>query len=96
MNACFQRHPALRLTSIEDEGIALQLDTRCYFSVNQTGLFVLEALHRPLSADQLADALLEQYDVTADHARASVLRFLASCQGSELVVRVEATARAIA
>ena len=92
MSAYYQRHPGLRLTSVEDEGIALHLDTRRYFSVNETGLLILDTLQTsPKSADELVDALLERYDVERDHVRESILRFLTSCQGSELVVRRDTT-----
>ena len=90
MSTCYHRHPGLRLTSVEDEGIVLHLDTRQYFSVNETGLLILDALRRPQSADELVGVLRERYDVAADYARESILRFLASCQGRELVVRQDA------
>jgi len=90
MSAYYQRHPGMRVTSVEDEGIVLQLDTRRYYSVNETGLIILEALRQPQSADQLVDALLERYVATPEYARACILRFLASCQGIELVVRLDA------
>ena len=90
MNASYQHHPGLRLTSVEDEGIVLHLDTRQYFSVNETGLLLLDALRRPQSAEELVGVLRARYEVTPEHARDSVLRFLSSCQGSELVVRHDA------
>lgn len=90
MSAYYQRHPGMRVTSVEDEGIVLQLDTRRYYSVNETGLLILEALRQPQSADQLVDALLERYVATPEYTRECILRFLASCQGSELIVRLDA------
>lgn len=90
MSAYYQRHPGLRLTSVEDEGIVLQLDTRSYYSVNETGLLILEALRQPRSADQLVDALLERYVATPQYARECILQFLASCHGNQLVVRLDA------
>jgi hypothetical protein len=95
MSTYYERHPGLRLTGVEDEGIVLQLDTRRYFSVNESGFVILEALREPKTADELVEVLRSEYDVDPEHARASILRFLTSCQGSELVVRVDA-ARAIA
>ena len=37
----YQRHPDLRLTALEGEGVVLHLKERRYFTVNETGL-VLE------------------------------------------------------
>ena len=87
MTASYHRHPELRLTSVEDEGIALHLDTRRYFSVNESGLLILEALRDSRSADDLVGMLLQRYDAAPAHARSSVLQFLASCQAGQLVLR---------
>ncbi|HKA58257.1 MAG TPA: PqqD family protein [Gemmatimonadales bacterium] len=90
MTTYYRQHPGLRLTNVEDEGIVLHLDTRRYFSVNETGLLILEALHRPQSAEQLVDVLVERYQVAPELARDCVAQFLTSCQDSELVVHSDA------
>ena len=87
MSVSFLRHPELRLTAVEDEGIVLHLDTRRYFSVNETGLLILEALRASQSADELVGMLLQRYEAAPAQARVSVDRFLASCQAGQLVVR---------
>lgn len=91
MNAFYHRHPELRLTAVEDEGIALHLDTRRYFSVNETGLMILEALQFPRSAGDLTGMLLQRYDAAPAHARASVEQFLTRCEAGQLVVRHDST-----
>ncbi len=90
MTTYYRQHPGLRLTGVEDEGIVLHLDTRRYFSVNETGLLILDALRNPQSAEQLVGVLLERYNVTAEYARDCVAQFLTSCQDSELVVQNDA------
>lgn len=76
MTARYRRHPDLRLTAVDGEGIVLQLGTRTYYTVNETGLVILESLTEPRSADQLVDALTERYEVTREEAAASVRAFL--------------------
>ncbi len=76
MTTRYARHPDLRLTAVEGEGIALQLGTRTYFTVNETGLVILEALAAPRTVEELADALLAQYEVPHGQAVASVQAFL--------------------
>ena len=90
MTTYYRQHPGLRLTSVEDEGIVLHLDSRRYFSVNETGLLILDTLRRPQSAEQLVGVLLERYQVTAEHARDCVVRVLTSCEDSQLVVQDDA------
>ena len=43
----YARHPDLRLTALEGEGVALHLGTRRYYSVSESGLDILEALAAP-------------------------------------------------
>jgi hypothetical protein len=88
MTTRYRRHPDLRLTAVEGEGIALQLGTRTYFTVNQTGLAILDALVEPRTTDQLAAALQERYDVTREHALASVQAFLDRGMRLHLLVEV--------
>lgn len=86
MNAHYRRHPELRLAAVEGEGVVLHLGTRRYFSVNDSGLTLFEALAAPRSFDDLVAALVERYDVTAAGARESVREFLDRCLAAELLV----------
>lgn len=82
----FQRHPALRVAPVEGEGVVLHLDTRRYFSVNETGLTLLEALAVPHSFDELVAELVACYEVTAESAERSVREFLDRCLASGLLL----------
>ena len=37
----YRRHPELRLTALEGEGVALHLGTRRYYSVSESGVDLL-------------------------------------------------------
>jgi hypothetical protein len=86
VNTRYRRHPELRLAPVEEEGVVLHLGTRRYFSVNDTGLTLLEALAAPQSFDDLVAALVRRYDVTATGARESVREFLEHCLAAELLL----------
>ena len=80
-------HPELRLTALEDEGVVLHLGMKRYFTVNDTGLLILEALKRaPLGEDALVAALLDQYEVTEQVARETVAAFLEQCLTAAVVI----------
>jgi hypothetical protein len=78
MTRRYRRHPELRLTALEGEGVALHLGTRRYYTVNESGLDLLEALASPKTLEELAGVLTTKYEVTdaqaADTARAFVER----------------------
>jgi hypothetical protein len=81
-----RRHPDLRLTAIEGEGVALDLGSRRYFTVNNSGLDILEALAEPKTDSELAQMLTDKYDVALDRALASVQGFLERCRSVGLLV----------
>jgi hypothetical protein len=87
-NTRFLRHHDLRLTALEGEGVVLHLGSRRYFSVNETGLVILEALKEPRTFDELVAALLESYEVTPEVAAETTRGFLDHCLESAVVEEV--------
>jgi hypothetical protein len=72
----YARHPDLRLTALEGEGVVLHLRTRRYYSVNESGLDILAALAAPRRLDELVAVLTAKYDVTVEQAEATTRAFL--------------------
>jgi hypothetical protein len=83
-------HTNVRLTALEGEGVALHLDSRRYFTLNETGLAMLEALKEPRTIEELVAVLLEKFSVTADVASSTAQAFLDHCVSAGLVVATEA------
>jgi hypothetical protein len=54
------------------EGVVVDLDTKQYFQLNDTASFIWQGLARGLDAERIAEALTADYEVTLEHARASV------------------------
>ena len=88
-NARYARHPELRLTTLDDEGVVLHLGSRRYFTVNETGVLILDALLAPQTLPQLVKRLTDEYEVTDALAEQTVRAFLDQCVAADLV-RVEA------
>jgi hypothetical protein len=84
----FLRHADLRLTALEGEGIVLHLRSRKYFSVNETGLVILEALKEPRTFQQLVAAILAEYEVTPEDAAETTRAFLDHCVTTAVVEEV--------
>ena len=89
MSERFVRHPDLRLADVEGDGVVLHLGTRRYFSVSESGLVILQALESPQSVADLVRRLMDQYEVTAEQAEASVHQFLETCRTAELLAPEE-------
>ena len=54
------------------EGVLVDLDTKQYFQLNETASVVWRGLAERLSPADIARRLTETYDVTLEHAQASV------------------------
>jgi hypothetical protein len=86
--ARYRRHADIRLTALPGEGVVLHLKERKYFTVNETGLTLLEALREPRTVAELVDALLAEYDVTAETAGDTTRAFLDQCLDAAVVLPV--------
>ena len=85
MTIRYHRHEDLRMTELDDEGVVLHLGSRCYFTVSETGVVLLEALEQQRSVDDLVEYLLERYEVSREQASESVRQFLDKCTQAKLV-----------
>lgn len=85
MTPSYIRHPDLRLTAVDGEGVVLHLGSRQYFSVNATGVTILEQLRTARTLTELVAAVTSEYDVDEDEATRTVRAFLDRCIDSALV-----------
>ncbi|HEY2805822.1 MAG TPA: PqqD family protein [Gemmatimonadales bacterium] len=76
MTTRYTLHPELRLTRLGDEGVALHLGSRRYFTVSETGVDILEALKTPSTLADIVARLTSSYDVTPELAEKSARDFL--------------------
>jgi hypothetical protein len=86
----YRRHPDLRVTALDHEGVVLHLGTHRYFTVNATGLTLLEALAQPRTLDELVAALVAEYEVAASEAADTAKAFLTQCQERGMVETADA------
>lgn len=84
-------NPRCLLTVLEDgNGVLLHLDTKFYFTLNSTGVFVWQCLENnpttPQSASQLASQLAQEFEVDLDLATTDVQALLTELLEESLVV----------
>lgn len=90
MTVRYQRHPNVRITALEGEGVVLHLDTRRYFTLNSTGLVLLEAMAEPRTLDELVASLVREFAVGDREARSTAEVFLRECAARGVVQTVGA------
>ena len=64
---------------------AQSVDFRCIITLNEVGAFLWQKLTADCTVADLVEALLAEYDVTADIATADVERFVASLREKNLL-----------
>jgi hypothetical protein len=89
MTTVYSRHGDIRLTAVDDEGVVLHLGSLRYFTVNETGVTILNALEQPRTLAELVAAVTDEYDVTDAMAESTTRDFLERCMESQLVTTEE-------
>lgn len=64
---------------------AQAVDFRCLITLNEVGAFLWQKLNAECTVADLVEAVLGEYDVTADIATADVERFVASLREKNLL-----------
>ncbi|OAQ20357.1 HPr-rel-A system PqqD family peptide chaperone [Thermosulfurimonas dismutans] len=62
--------------AISDEGFVFDPETGNSYTVNETGLFILQKLKEGLSPTAIVEAILEEYEVSPEEAERDVEEFL--------------------
>lgn len=60
---------------VGDETVLLDLASGMYFGLDNVGRIVWESVSRGMSLSEAADAIVAEYDVEREQARADVLEF---------------------
>ena len=74
----FTPHPSVVYTKLDDsQAVLLHLETKRYYSLNETGLFIWELLQNgTTNPDDMSTALQGEYEVEEGESLAYVLEFL--------------------
>jgi hypothetical protein len=89
MTMRYRRHPSVRVTALDQEGVALHLETHRYFTLNGTGFALLDALDEPRTIPELGERLTAAYDVTVPEAERAARAFVAQCLDRGVVVAAD-------
>jgi hypothetical protein len=79
-------HPSLVFTRLDDsESVLLHLDTKRYYTLNETGAHIWELLQHGRCAQDIARALQDDYAITDEEATRVLLAFVDELQQEGLV-----------
>ena len=79
-------HPSLVFTRLDEtEAVLLHLDTKRYYTLNETGTRIWELLQQGRCAQEIVQALQDNYAVRDEEAMPLLLAFVAELQQEGLV-----------
>ena len=87
----WQKNPALAWREIDDETIIISPNDSIMHELNDTGSFLWKNIDGRKSAADLAELLVENYEVTPDIALSDTQALLEEMSSRKLVVTVAAT-----
>lgn len=83
--AVVRLRPGIEWRAVSGEVVALDLESSAYLSVNDTGSLLWPLVVTGATENQLVEALLSNFDVAGDQARADVAEFVARLRSLSLV-----------
>ena len=69
------------------EGILVDLNTKQYYRLNETGSLVWRGLEKGNTVEEIVTELQNSYEVSDEHARASVEKLVSNLETNKLVIR---------
>jgi hypothetical protein len=78
--------PEALVATLADGAVLLNLQTKRYFSLNETGTRIWEMVQQTADEESIVETLLGEYDVEAPMARSEVRRILAELIDAQLIV----------
>lgn len=67
------------------EGVLVDLNTKHYFQLNETGMFIWRRLEKRLAPEVIAGQMVESFDVAPARASESVERFIEKLRSLKLL-----------
>ncbi len=86
LNSRLKPDPEVVITELEDkDAVLLHLGTKTYFTLNDTGLRIWQMLSSGLTPGEVCKKLPEEFDVSPEKAKKSVLNLVGELINEKLV-----------
>ncbi len=82
----WRKNPSVVCTELDEGAVLLNLDTKYYFNLNETGLRIWQIMEDSLNSMEIAEKLAGEYDVDMERAKSSVVRLLGELEKEELIL----------
>lgn len=83
----YQKNPSVVCTELDDGAILLNLDTKYYYNLNETGLRIWQILDEVRTPLQVAKKLASEHEIDVEGVRTSVVRLISQLEKEGLVIQ---------
>ena len=81
-----EKNPSILCTELDDEAVLLDLETKCYYGLNEVALELWKLINGTRKINSIAESICEQFDVTPEKAVSSVTKLLREFEDNGLVI----------
>ncbi len=82
----YRKNPLVACTELDDGAVLLDLDTKYYYNLNETGLRIWQIMEESQDFTEIADKLSNEYEVDIEKAKSSVLKLVEDLEKDGLIV----------
>ena len=81
----YKKNPSVVCTELDDGAVLLNLDTKYYFNLNETGRRIWQIMEEPQNPLEIAERLADEYEVEVERAKASVVKLMEDLEKDGLI-----------
>ncbi|MEW6601378.1 MAG: PqqD family protein [Nitrospirota bacterium] len=81
-----KKNPSVICTELDEGAVLLNLDTRYYFSLNETGLRIWQIMDECHDPSEIGEKLACEYEVEVDRSTSSVIRLIGELEREGLII----------
>ncbi len=82
----YKKNPSIVCTELDDGAVLLNLDTKYYYNLNETGLRIWQIMEESQDPTEIADKLSNEYEVDIEKAKSSVLKLVDDLEKDGLIM----------
>jgi hypothetical protein len=83
----YHKNPSVVYTELADGAVLLDLDTKHYYNLNETGVRIWQLIDDAKDASEVAEKLSKEFEVDSMKALASIERLLGDLEKNRLIIR---------
>jgi hypothetical protein len=85
----YKKNPSVACTQLDDGAVLLNLDTKYYYNLNETGLRIWQIMEEFYSPVEISKKLANEYEVNAERAKTGVFKLIEELEKEGLIIAIK-------